>query len=185
VEGVLKCNPQRQKPNPRHHAAYRPVGRKDRKHGEVQKQRVPIPKRSGPRRIENRQANVHFNQHAQKQLGALQPARNPLWLMARCMLWRRCGLRRGAEFQHGGRFGPRRGSLVRGNVRRLHFRLLGHSVYSPDAPDFSPIAGILHKPINRPGSGTPYLNGITTGGGSRTAHAKRIGSPRLIVRRLV
>jgi hypothetical protein len=80
-------------------------------------------------------------------------------------------LRRGPKFRYragcgsGHRFGCglRRGSRVRGKGKQCQFRLLRHSGCSPDAPCSRPFAGIRHRPIHRPGSGTPYCNGNTAG----------------------
>jgi hypothetical protein len=96
----------------------------------VCKQGVLVPKAPGPRHIADRHANVHPQQDAQKQLGALQPARNPPrgapWLEAR----RGSGLNagRGARCcpRHRAGSGLRRGSRARVKREQCQFRLLGH-----------------------------------------------------------
>ena len=132
---IVECNPQIQKSQSRHKAPYRAVGRIDRERGELQEKRVLVPEHPGPRRITNRQPDVHPQQHPQKQLGPLQPPRNPL----RPVLSRRCPRRSpspGRKFRPspipgtGREPRPRLLSRARGQRRRYHFRLLGHSLVS-------------------------------------------------------
>ena len=149
AERVVQRNPQIQKPQSRHQTAHRAVGCVDPKRGELHKQRVLVPELSGPRHIADRQANVHPQQYPQKQLGAHQPARNPLRRVLRLGWGRGLGL------------WPWLCSRAYGELRRGRFRLLRHSESSHTAPDSSPIAGIWHRPIHRPGAGTPYCNGNT------------------------
>ena len=149
----MKRNPQIQKPQSRDDAPHRPVGGIDRERGKLQKKRVPVPEKPGPRRITNRQPDIHPQQHPQKQLGPLQPPRNPLRRMPRALRIAPSPSRVPRNrlipvSRHEPSRRPRQWSRARGKRRRCQFRLLGHSLATRAAPDSHSIANIRHRPGN-------------------------------------
>ncbi len=162
AENAYQRYPKTQQSQPRHQAAHRTVRRIVRDQRKVEDQRIIVPQKarpgkkpqqfSRPRRNPDYKANEHQQHGTHKQLGALQPARNPL---RRVLAQQILSVGRG----HG--IGDRLGSRVHGTLRRGRLRLLGHFYSSHTAPNSSPVAGTRNRPIHRPVAGTPYCNGNT------------------------
>lgn len=162
AESVLKRNPKIQKPQSRNYTPDRAMGSKDCKRGKLHEDRILVPEGVRPRRVADGQADVHPQHDPQKQLGAHQPARNPL---RRRRSARR--FRSGVRQRHGHKAGrlPRQRSRTQGQRGRCRcrFRLLRHSLFTPVVPDFRRTQLLGAGRSSGPASGTPYSNGNTDG----------------------
>jgi hypothetical protein len=78
LERVMEGNPQVQEPQAGYDASDCAIGSIDGERRVLHEKRILIPKKPGPWRVTDGQADVHAQHDAQKQFGPLKPSRNAL-----------------------------------------------------------------------------------------------------------